>query len=58
MSYKTDKVERYAYLDELKKAFLELYAKETEEDAVPSKVLEYVFDQELQRKLTEFIFTL
>jgi polyribonucleotide nucleotidyltransferase len=55
---KEDRIERYAYLAQLREEFLTQYTQEAEEKDISSKLLEYVFDQELQRKLTELTFVL
>jgi len=56
--YKADKIERNAALEEMQKAFAVQYAKEIEEQKIPTKVLDYIFDDTIKVKLTELIFTL
>ncbi|HZW61480.1 MAG TPA: polyribonucleotide nucleotidyltransferase [Candidatus Babeliales bacterium] len=56
--YIEDKVARNNYLDELQKEFMDTHTQEVEEAEVPVKALDYLFDQSLQRKLSELIVTL
>jgi len=54
--YIEDKHERNAYLDQIKTEFLAQCAQETPID-IPESVIHYIFDAELQDKLSQFIFT-
>src|SRR5579863_3688199 len=54
--YIEDKHERYAYLDEIKKEFSEQYKETIEEHAVPQSVIDYIFNADLQDKLSQCIF--
>lgn len=56
--YKADKIERNAALDELREAFIAHHEKEITEIALPTKVVDYILDQTLQKKITELIFSL
>lgn len=55
--YIEDKLERYRYLDEIQKEFTGQYQQEIESTAVPTSVIDYLFDVELQKKLSNLIFT-
>lgn len=54
--YIEDKHERYAYLDEIRTEFSSEYEKTIESDDVPKSVLDYIFTQELQDRLSQLIF--
>ncbi len=56
--YIEDKIERNAYLDSMRDAFVTHYATEIEAEAVPGSVISYLFDSVLKDKLTEEVFTL
>ena len=56
--YLNDKVERSDYLSSLKEEFLDKFKEEITEKDIPEKMLNYVFEQQLKKKLTELIFTL
>lgn len=53
-----DKIVRNTALDALKRAFSEQYKEEITSLAVPQKVIDYVFDTVLNKKITELIFAL
>ena len=55
--YIENKHERYAYLDEMKKEFSALHQEKIETDKVPQSVIDYIFTQELQDRLSQLIFT-
>jgi polyribonucleotide nucleotidyltransferase len=54
--YIEDKHERYAYLDEMKKEFVTQYKEKIEETKTPTSVIDYIFNDELQEKLSNLIF--
>lgn len=54
--YIQDKHERYAYLDEMKKEFSGQYQEKIDADKVPQSVIDYIFTQELQDRLSQLIF--
>lgn len=54
--YIEDKHERKSYLKEMKTAFVEHYKEKIEENATPVSVIDYIFEAELQDKLSQFIF--
>lgn len=54
--YIEDKHERYAYLDEMKKDFTAEYQEKIDEAGVPLSVIDYIFGDELQEKLSNLIF--
>jgi polyribonucleotide nucleotidyltransferase len=54
--YIQDKHERYACLDEMKKEFSEQYQEKIDTDKVPLSVIDYIFTQELQDRLSQLIF--
>ncbi len=56
--YIADKVERSSYLSEIKKEFIDKYQDQITEDELSTKLLDYIFDQQLKKKLTELIFVL
>ncbi len=55
-SYIADKVQRNEYLKSLLDQVLEKYKEDIESTEVPKKVIEYIFDTVLKRKVTELIF--
>lgn len=57
-AFKADKVERGAAISLLVDEFKQQYAAEIEELGLPDKVVKYVFDSVLNKKLTELIFDL
>lgn len=54
--YIEDKAERNLYLASLREQFTQQYAEEILTTEVPSKVLNYIFDDVLKEKLTEQVF--
>lgn len=54
--YIEDKNERYAYLDQIQKEFAAEYSSDIEATHVPTSVIDYMFDAELQDKLSDLIF--
>lgn len=54
--YIQDKHERYACLDEMKKEFSGQYQEKIDTDKVPLSVIDYIFTQELQDRLSQLIF--
>jgi len=56
--YIEDKIERNAYLDGMREAFIQQYEQEITAAAVPASVISYLFDSVLKDKLTEEVFTL
>lgn len=54
--YIEDKNERYAYLDEIKKEFAAEHKETIETNKVPQQVIDYIFNAELQDKLSALIF--
>ena len=54
--YIQDKHERYAYLDEMKKDFAAEYQEKIDEAGAPQSVIDYIFGDELQEKLSNLIF--
>lgn len=56
--YKADKVERNAALDKIQDAFAEQHAEAIKSQEIPSKVIEYIFDDTIKSKITELIFSL
>jgi polyribonucleotide nucleotidyltransferase len=54
--YIEDKHERNAYLEQIKKEFLEQCREQIEPISVPESVINYIFDEDLQDKLSQFIF--
>lgn len=55
-TYIADKVERNAYLDEIKDAFLAQHEQEMTENKIPASVVEYIFDDQFKLRVTEYIF--
>jgi polyribonucleotide nucleotidyltransferase len=55
-AYIEDTVERYAYLDTVRESFLAQYKESAEQAGVSVKMLDFVYDQILKKKLTELIF--
>lgn len=55
--YKEDKIERNAYLDKMRDEFCALNAQELEAKKIPSKVIDYIFDDTLKGKITELTFS-
>lgn len=53
----SDKIQRGQAMDSIRDALSELYKKEIDENPEIGKVIEYIFDQQLQLKLTELIFS-
>lgn len=56
--YKADKIERNEALSALQDAFMKEHEQVIAEIGLPTKVVEYIFDQKLQQKITELIFSL
>jgi polyribonucleotide nucleotidyltransferase len=54
--YIENKKERYTYLDEMKKEFAVQYQEKIESTKVPGAVIDYIFNDELQEKLSSLIF--
>ena len=54
--YIEDKHERYAYLDQMKKEFAAEYQEKIDEAGAPQSVIDYIFDDEFQEKLSDLIF--
>lgn len=54
--YIQDKHERNAYLDEMKKDFTAEYQEKIDEAGAPQSVIDYIFSDELQEKLSNLIF--
>jgi polyribonucleotide nucleotidyltransferase len=54
--YIENKKERYAYLDEIKAEFAAQYQEKIESTKVPSSVIDYIINDELQEKLSNLIF--
>ncbi len=54
--YIEDKHERYAYLDAMKKEFAAEYQEKIDEVGAPQSVIDYIFGDELQEKLSSLIF--
>lgn len=51
-----DKVKRSDAFTDLNKSFLEFFKKDTDENKVPVKLLDYIFNEALKNKLTQEIF--
>ena len=56
--YIADKVERNLYMSELRNEFLSEHKERISELDVPERVIDYILDQSLQKKITELIFVL
>ena len=56
--YIEDKVERNNYLAEIKKLFSQEYKEEVTVQEIPDKVIDFIFDTVLKKKLTQLIFKL
>lgn len=54
--YIPDKVERNAYIAEMKEMFSAEYQEEKINNDIPEKVIDYIFDLVLKKKITELIF--
>jgi len=54
--YVENKKERYACLDEMKAEFAAQYQEKIETTKVPTSVIDYIFNDELQEKLSSLIF--
>lgn len=54
--YIENKKERYTYLDEMKKEFAAQYQEKIELTKAPAAVIDYIFNDELQEKLSSLIF--
>ncbi len=54
--YIENKHERYAYLDEMKKDFAAEYQEKIDKAGAPQSVIDYIFGDELQEKLSNLIF--
>ena len=54
--YIENKKERYTYLDELKKEFAAEYQEKIDTTKVPSSVIDYIINDDLQEKLSSLIF--
>ncbi|HSC24945.1 MAG TPA: polyribonucleotide nucleotidyltransferase [Candidatus Babeliales bacterium] len=54
--YIENKKERYTYLDDLKDEFATQYQEKIESTKVPSSVIDYIINAELQEKLSSLIF--
>lgn len=57
-AFKADKIERGDAISALVDAFKQEYAAQIEELAIPDKIIKYVFDSVLNKKLTALIFDL
>jgi len=55
--YKADKIERGEALDALRTELTTLYAQEITDTKLPEKVIDFMMDQSLQKKITEMIFS-
>lgn len=56
--YLADKIERNTALAALQEAFIKEHEEAITAEELPTKVVDYIFDQKLQKKITELIFTL
>lgn len=56
--YTDNKYERYACIDQMQDDFTQQHQEKIESDQVPLSVIQYIFTQELQDKLSQFIFKL
>jgi polyribonucleotide nucleotidyltransferase len=56
--FSADKVERNTALTSLRESFLAQYKEDAVAQEVPEKVIDYVFDSLLKKKITELIFVL
>lgn len=56
--YKADKLERNEALGVLRESFVKSYEQDIAESELPERVIDYILDQSLQKKITELIFTL
>jgi polyribonucleotide nucleotidyltransferase len=54
--YIPDKVERNTYIAELKERFITGHQRTLEEQEIPAKVIDYIFDLVLKQKITDLIF--
>ncbi|MCL5875466.1 MAG: polyribonucleotide nucleotidyltransferase [Candidatus Dependentiae bacterium] len=56
--YLADKIERNTALAALQETFIKENEEAVTAEELPTKVVDYIFDQKLQKKITELIFTL